>query len=138
MGGYIRGRADRSAFPADACPPYRDGATPNRLLLGRRSSPPPDHQSRDSGWTRVERFATTIANSSITEATHAIRIDRTTLIEQLHRPEADVGHTLFHRATADGKPHRPTKRGKALRQTLGRPDISPLRSTRARLRRLPV
>jgi hypothetical protein len=91
-----------------------------------------------TGWTRVERFATTMASSSITEAAHAIGIDRTTLIEQLHRLEADFGTPLFHRATADGKPHHPTTRGEALLQALGRPDIAPLRSARTRLPRLPA
>jgi DNA-binding transcriptional LysR family regulator len=89
-----------------------------------------------SGWTRVERFATTMACNSITEAAATIGINRTTLIEQLHRLESDLGTALFHRATADGQPHRPTRRGTALLQALARPDIQALRTTRARLPRV--
>jgi DNA-binding transcriptional LysR family regulator len=95
-------------------------------------------QGQISGWIRVERFATTMAHASITEAAVAIGINRTTLIEQLHRLERDVGTALFHRATADGQPHRPTRRGNALLQALRAPDIHRLREARARLPRVPT
>jgi DNA-binding transcriptional LysR family regulator len=78
-----------------------------------------------------------MAHDSITEAADAIGINRTTLIEQLHRLEGDLGAALFHRATADGQPHRPTRRGAALLQTLATPHIQTLREARARLPRHP-
>jgi hypothetical protein len=89
-----------------------------------------------SGWTRLERFATAMAHHSITDAANTIGINRTTLIEQLQRLEADIGTTLFHRATADGQPHHPTHRGVALLEALARPDIRPLRTARSRLPRI--
>jgi hypothetical protein len=75
---------------------------------------------------------------TLTDGAAAIGINRTTLIEQLHRLEADIGAPLYHRATRKGGTQRPTRRGAALLQTLARPDIQPLRATRARLPRLPA
>jgi DNA-binding transcriptional LysR family regulator len=72
-----------------------------------------------------------MAQNRITEAAEAIGINRTTLIEQLHRLEADLGTALFHRATADGQPHGPTRRGAALLQALATPHTQPLRQARA-------
>ncbi len=67
-----------------------------------------------SGWTRLERFAITMTQPTITAAATAIGVNRTTLIEQLHRLETDVGASLYHRATAAGQPQRPTRQGAAL------------------------
>jgi hypothetical protein len=60
-------------------------------------------KGQTSGWTRVERFATTMAHPTVTEAADAIGINRTTLLGWLHLLEADVGTTPLHRATANGK-----------------------------------
>jgi DNA-binding transcriptional LysR family regulator len=94
-------------------------------------------QGQRSGWTRLERFATAMAHSTLTDAAAAIGIDRTTLIGQLTRLEADVGAPLFQRATPKGRPHRPTRRGAALLQALNQPQIQARRAARARLPRAP-
>jgi DNA-binding transcriptional LysR family regulator len=77
-----------------------------------------------------------MAHNSVTEAAQAVGITRTTLIEQLHRLESDLDAALFHRATADGRPHRPTRHGTALLHALATPYIQPLRTARARLPRI--
>ena len=90
-------------------------------------------QGQHSGWTRLERFAITMAHPTITEAATTLHINRTTLLEQLHRLEADVGTALYYRATAQGQPHRPTRRGAGLLDALDHPDIQPVRAARTRL-----
>lgn len=77
-------------------------------------------QDKCTGWTRLERFAIAMTYPTLTKAAAAIGINRTTLIEQLHHLENDVGTTFFHRAGSNGQPHRPTRRGTALLQTLAR------------------
>jgi hypothetical protein len=89
-------------------------------------------QNRCTGWIQLERFATAMTHPTLTKAADTIGINRTTLIEQLHHLETSVGAPLFHRATADGQPHRPTPRGTALLAALARPDIQTLRASRTR------
>jgi hypothetical protein len=79
-----------------------------------------------------------MSHPTINAAAAAIGINRTTLIEQLHRLETDVGTTLYHRATSDGQPQRPTDRGHDLLTALSRADVQPLRTQRTRLPRLPT
>jgi DNA-binding transcriptional LysR family regulator len=90
-----------------------------------------------SGWTRLERFAVTMAHPTVTEAATALGIERTTLLEQLHHLETHVGAALYHRATAQGQAHRATPRGAKLLTILARPDIQELHAARARLPRIP-
>jgi DNA-binding transcriptional LysR family regulator len=112
-----------------------------------RANPPavpadlPEHllravQGQTSGWTRLERFAVTMAHPTINTAANTIGINRTTLTEQLRRLETDLGQPLYHRATADGEPQHPTKLGAALLQTLAQPDIQALHAKRTRLPRI--
>ncbi|WP_442788780.1 LysR family transcriptional regulator [Dactylosporangium sp. NBC_01737] len=72
-----------------------------------------------------------MAHPTINAAANTIGVNRTTLIEQLRRLETDLGQPLYHRATADGEPHRPTKLGTTLLQTLAQPDIHALHGSRA-------
>jgi DNA-binding transcriptional LysR family regulator len=90
-----------------------------------------------SGWTRLHRFAVTMTHPSVTDAATALSIERTTLLEQLQRLETHVGTTLYHRATAQGQAHRPTRRGARLLSTFARPDVQALCAARTRLPRLP-
>jgi DNA-binding transcriptional LysR family regulator len=90
-------------------------------------------QGQTSGWTRLERFAVTMAHPTIDAAAITIGISRTTLIEQLHRLETDLGQQLYHRATATGQPQRPTTLGTTLLNIVAQPDIQALRTARARL-----
>jgi DNA-binding transcriptional LysR family regulator len=89
-----------------------------------------------SGWTRLERFAFTMAHPTITNAATALGIERTTLLEQLHRLETHVGAILYHRATGQGQAHRPTPRGAKLLTILAEHDIQDLRAARTRLPRV--
>ena len=84
-----------------------------------------------------ERFATTMEHDTISEAATTIGINRTTLIEQLHRLESNLGEPLYHRASADGEPQRPTNRGTGLLRILAMPDVQTLHARRTRLPRLP-
>jgi hypothetical protein len=77
------------------------------------------------------RFAVTMAHHTIDAATRTIGINRTTLIEQLHRLETDLGQQLYHRATADGQPQRPTTPGTTLLDIFAQPDIQKLAASRA-------
>jgi DNA-binding transcriptional LysR family regulator len=77
-----------------------------------------------------------MTHPTIDAAAHTIGINRTTLIEQLHRLETDLGQQLYHRATADGRPQRPTTPGTALLDTFARPDIQKLRAAQVRLPRI--
>jgi DNA-binding transcriptional LysR family regulator len=93
-------------------------------------------RGQQSGWTRLERFADTMTHPTITDAAAALGIERTTLLEQLHRLETHVGANLYHRATAQGQAHRPTPRGAKLLNILAQPDVQDLRAARARLPRV--
>jgi DNA-binding transcriptional LysR family regulator len=93
-------------------------------------------QGQTSGWIRLERFAVTMAHPTINAAARTIGVNRTTLIEQLHRLETDLGQQLYHRATADGQPQHPTAPGTALLDIFAEPDIQKLRAARARLPRI--
>jgi hypothetical protein len=86
-----------------------------------------------SGWIRLERFAVTMNHPTIAAA--AIGINRTTLIEQLHRLETDIGEALYHHATGDGKTQRPTDRGTALLAAFNRSDVQNRHTQYARLPR---
>lgn len=81
------------------------------------------------------RFALTMNHPTIAATATAIGIDRTTLIDQLHRLEADLGEALYHRATRDGHTQHPTSRGTALLAVFNRSDVQDLHSHRARLPR---
>jgi DNA-binding transcriptional LysR family regulator len=94
-------------------------------------------QGQRDGWTRLERFATTMNHPDITEAAAAIGINRTTLLQQLLRLENDVGTPLFRRATPQGRPHEPTRRGAALLRALNQPQVQAHRAARARLPQAP-
>src|SRR5262249_8215283 len=90
-----------------------------------------------SGWTRLQRLAITMPHPTVTDAATALGIERTTLLEQLWRLETHVGTTLYHRATAQGQAHRPTRQGARLLNTFARTDVQALCAARARLPRLP-
>jgi len=77
-----------------------------------------------------------MAHPTITDAAAALGIERTTLLEQLHRLETHVGAVLYRRAIAQGQAHRPTPRGAKLLTILAQPDIQDLRAARARLPRV--
>jgi DNA-binding transcriptional LysR family regulator len=79
-----------------------------------------------------------MAYPHIAEAAVTIGVNRTTLIEQLLRLETDVGAPLFRRATPQGRPHEPTRRGAALLRALNQPQIQASRTARARLPRAPA
>ena len=95
-------------------------------------------QGQTSGWTRLERFAVTMAHPTNDAAARTIGVTRATLTAQLHRLETDVGQQLYHRATAEGKPQRPTPPGTELLDLFAQPDIQALRAARARLPRRPT
>jgi DNA-binding transcriptional LysR family regulator len=95
-------------------------------------------QGQRRGWTRLERFAATMAHPTITDAATAIGVNRTTLIDQLHRLETDLGEALYHRATSDGQPQHPTNRGTTLLAAFDRSDVQALHAQRARLPRIPA
>ena len=92
-------------------------------------------QGQRSGWIRLERFAVTMNHPIISAAATAIGINRTTLIEQLHRLETDIGEALYHRATGDGQTQRPTDRGTTLLAAFNRSDVQDLHTQHARLPR---
>ena len=93
---------------------------------------------QNSGWTRLQRYATAMQHTTITRAATAIGINRTTLIEQLHRLETDIGAALYHRATADGQAHKPTDCGTSLLHAFARADVQTLYAARTRLPRMPL
>lgn len=125
--------AAQRARPVVPAPPSLDPPLPDCPIDLRRAV-----QDRRAGWTRLERFAIAMTYPTQREAADAIGIDRTTLIEQLHRVENDVGARLFHRATIHGDIQRPTRRGAALLRALAQPDLQPFRARRARLAPAPA
>jgi hypothetical protein len=77
------------------------------------------------GWLRLRRFRDVINHPSLNLAATAIDVETSTLVQQVHRLEHDIGTTLLDRATPT-TPMRPTKRGAALLADLQRPDIAAL------------
>jgi len=111
--------------------------TRNALIRSTQRPRLPDNTPRDlrravqgqrGGWTRLERFATTMTYPTLTEASTAIGIHQPALIKQLHRLETDIGAPLYHRATIS-EPQRPTRRGAALLRTLAKAATATLRTS---------
>lgn len=59
--------------------------------------------------------------ATIDTAAEHLGIDQSTLVRQLQRIKADIGTTIYHRATLT-QDLRPTKRGAALLRALDHPD----------------
>jgi DNA-binding transcriptional LysR family regulator len=93
-------------------------------------------QGQTTGWTRLEQFVVTMAHPTNDDAARTIGISRAALTAQLHRLETDVGQQLYHRATAEGKPQRPTSPGTELLDLFAQPEIQALHAARARLLRI--
>jgi hypothetical protein len=83
------------------------------------------------GWLRLQRFQAAMANPTINAAAAHLGVDQATLIRQFRRLENDSGGPLYHRSTS-GQPLRPTRRGKALLETLQQPRIAELMRQSAR------
>ncbi|HJQ45768.1 MAG TPA: TniQ family protein [Amycolatopsis sp.] len=73
------------------------------------------------GWQRLHRFQAVMRFPTIDTAADHLGIDQSTLVRQLQRLEADIGTTIYHRATTT-QDMRPTQRGRALLRALDHPD----------------
>lgn len=73
------------------------------------------------GWQRLHRFRAVMSFATIDTAANHLGVDQSTLVRQLQRLEADIGRTIYHRATTT-QDMRSTQRGAALLRALDHPD----------------
>ncbi|MBE8519272.1 hypothetical protein ILP97_17435 [Amycolatopsis sp. H6(2020)] len=61
-----------------------------------------------SGWQRLHRFRAVMGFATIDTAASHLGVDQSTLVRPLQRLEADIGTTIYHRATTTQDMHPPS------------------------------